>query len=138
MSVTSRSVPLFRVIDASAVVELLLASDRADAVERSIEDADLAAPDSMNPEVLQAIRGLERAGEIGRDRAEEMLVGLLTMSIALMPTVGLMTDAWALRDNLSAYDACYVALARRLGSALITGDHRLARAPNLGIPLVLI
>ena len=120
------------------MVELLLASDRANAVERSIEDADLTAPDSISPEVLQAIRGLERAGEVAKDRAEEMLAGFLTMAIARMPTVGLMTDAWTLRDNLTAYDACYVALARRLGSALITGDHRLARAPNLGIPLILI
>jgi predicted nucleic acid-binding protein len=67
-----------------------------------------------------------------------MLANFLLMAIVRMPTVDLMTDAWALRDNLPAYDACYVALARRLGSALITGDHRLARAPNLGIPLILV
>lgn len=135
---TSRSGPLFRIIDASAIIELLLASDRAGAVERSIEDAELTAPDSINPEVLQSIRKLQRSGKVDRDRAEEMLAGFLTMAIARMPTVGLMTDAWALRENLSAYDACYVALARRLGSPLITGDHRLARAPNLGIPLILV
>jgi predicted nucleic acid-binding protein len=120
------------------VVELLLAGERAGAVERSVEDADLTAPDSIHPEVLQTIRGLERSGQVGKGRAEEMLSSFLTMSISHVPTVGLMADAWALRDNLSAYDACYVALARLLGSALITGDHRVARAPNLGIPLILI
>ncbi len=135
---TSRSARPFRVIDASAVVELLLGGDRADVVERSVEDADLTAPDSINPEVLQAIRGLERSGKVGKDRAEEMLSDFLTMSISHIPTISLMPDAWALRDNLSAYDACYVALARLLGSALITGDHRVARAPNLGIPLILV
>ena len=134
----SRSGPLFRIIDASAVVELLLVSERADAVERSIEDAELTAPDSINPEVLQSIRGLQRSGKVDQDRAEEMLAGFLGMAIARIPTVGLMTDAWALRDNLTAYDACYVVLARHLDSALITGDHRFARAPNLGIPLILI
>ncbi|MFZ1153378.1 MAG: type II toxin-antitoxin system VapC family toxin [Solirubrobacteraceae bacterium] len=135
---TSRSAPPFRVIDASAVVELLLAGERASAVEQSIVDAELAAPDSISPEVLQAIRGLERSGEVDRDRAEEMLANFLTMPIARVPTVSLMTDAWALRNNFTAYDACYVALARRLGSELITADHRLARAPNPGVPLILI
>jgi predicted nucleic acid-binding protein len=107
-------------------------------VERSIEDVDLLAPDSINPEVLQAIRGLERSGVVGRDRAEEMLANLLTMSVVRVPTAGLMPDAWTLRHNLTAYDACYVALARLLRLALITGDNRIARAPNLGIPLILI
>jgi predicted nucleic acid-binding protein len=136
--VTSKSGPLLRIIDASAIIELLLTSDRADAVERSIEDAELTAPDSVNPEVLQSIRRFQRSGNVDRDRAEEMLAGFLAMAIARTPTVSLMTDAWALRDNLSAYDACYVVLARRLGCPLITGDHRLARAPNLGIPLILV
>jgi predicted nucleic acid-binding protein len=136
--VTSKSGTLFRIIDASAVIELLLASERASAVEQSIADADLVAPDSINPEVLQSIRGLERSGQVDMERAEEMLAGFLAMSVVRIPTVGLMTDAWALRHNLSAYDACYVALAISLGSALITGDHRLARAPNLGIPLILV
>jgi predicted nucleic acid-binding protein len=134
----SRSAPPSRVIDASAVVELLLASERATAVEQSIEDADLVAPDSINPEVLQAIRGLERSGKVNEGRAGEMLANLLIMSVKRVPTFGLMSDAWALRHNLTAYDACYVALARHLGSALITGDHRIARAPNLGIPLILV
>jgi predicted nucleic acid-binding protein len=120
------------------VVELLLVSERAAVVEQAIGDSDLAAPDSINPEVLQAIRGLERAQQVGKDRAEEMLADFLTMSIVRVPTFGLLADAWSLRHNLSGYDACYVALARRLGSALITGDHRIARAPGLGIALILV
>jgi predicted nucleic acid-binding protein len=120
------------------VVELLLVSERADAVERAIEDVDLIAPDSINPEVLQSIRALERSGKVGRDRAEEMLANFLYMSVVRTPTFGLMFDAWALRHNLTAYDACYLALARRLGAPLITGDRRIVRAPNLGIPLILV
>jgi predicted nucleic acid-binding protein len=135
--VTSRSAQ-HSVIDASAVVELLLASERAEAVERSIEDVDLVAPDSLNPEVLQAIRGLERSGKVGCDQAEEMLANLLLMSVTRTPTFGLVFGAWALRHNLTAYDACYVALARRLGAPLITGDHRIAGAPYLGVPLILV
>jgi predicted nucleic acid-binding protein len=137
-NVTSRSSPPSRVIDASAIVELLLASERAEPVERSIASVNLVAPDSINPEVLQAIRGLERSGKIGSDRAEEMLANLLLMSVARIPTFGLMFGAWALRHNLTAYDACYIALARRLGAPLITADHRIAGAPHLGIPLILV
>jgi predicted nucleic acid-binding protein len=98
----------------------------------------LVAPDSLNPEVLQAVRGLERSGQVGRDRAEEMLANFLLMAVVRMPTFGLMFGAWALRHNLTAYDACYIALARRLGTPLITGDHRIAGAPHLGIPLILV
>lgn len=120
------------------MVELLLDSERAGGVELAIEDAGLAAPDAINPEVLQALRGHERSGEVHERRVEEMLTDFLTMPITRMATVGFIADAWALRHNLSAYDACYVALALRLGAPLITGDHRLARAPNLGIPLILV
>jgi predicted nucleic acid-binding protein len=136
--VTSRFAPPLRVIDASAVVELLMLGERANAVERAIEDVRMAAPDSINPEVLQAIGGLERAGAIDGPRAEELLASFLTMPIARIPTLGLMVGAWALRGNLTAYDACYVALARRLRSGLITCDRRLSRAPSLGIPLILV
>lgn len=138
MNATSRSAPPFRVIDASAVVELLIVSERADAVERVVEDACLVAPDSINPEVLQAIRRLERANALGGRRADEMLARFVRMPIFRVPTVHLLRRAWGMRANLSAYDACYVALAYRLRSQLITGDHRLSRAPNLGVPLVLV
>lgn len=137
-NVTSRSARPSRVIDASAIIELLLANERADAVERSIEDVDLVAPDSINPEVLQAIRGLERSGQVGGDQAEEMLANFLLMPILPVPTFGLVFGAWALRNNLSAYDACYIALARRFGASLITADHRIAGAPHLGVPLILV
>lgn len=120
------------------MVELLLASERAEAVERSIEDVDLVAPDSINPEVLQATRGLERSGKLSRERAEEMLANFLSMSLVRVPTFGLMFGAWALRHNLTAYDACYLALARRMGVPLITADHRVAGAPHLGITLILV
>ncbi len=120
------------------MVELLLGSDRAGGVGRAIEDAGLAAPDAINPEVLQALRGHERSGEVSERRGEEMLTDFLTMPITRMATSGFIVDAWALRHNLSAYDACYVALARRLSVPLITCDHRIARAPNLGIPLILV
>ena len=138
MSATSRSGTLLRIIDASAVVELLLVSERALAVERAIRNVHLAAPDSINPEVLNAVRGLERSGQISGDRAADMVDDFLSVPIRRMPTLDLMPDVWGLRWNLTAYDACYVVLTRELEAELITGDQRLARAPKLGIPLVVV
>lgn len=51
-------------------------------------------------------------------------------------TAPLVTSVWSLRDNVTAYDACYVALARRLDCPLVTLDARLARAPGLGVEVV--
>jgi predicted nucleic acid-binding protein len=120
------------------VVELLSVGERADAVEQAIRNVHLAAPDSISPEVLNAVRGLERSGQIGGERAGEMVDDFLSMSITRIPTLDLAPAAWSLRHNLTAYDACYVALTRKLGVELITGDRRLAGAPNLGITLVII
>jgi predicted nucleic acid-binding protein len=53
-------------------------------------------------------------------------------------TLALLPAVWALRANVTAYDACYVALARDLGCPLVTGDLRLSRAPKLGVPLVTV
>lgn len=138
MNVTSRSTTPFLVVDASAVVELLLAGERAQAIERVTENAQLAAPDSINPEILQAVRRLERGQAVDRDCAERMLADFMTMPIRRVPTARLLLGAWKLRANVSAYDACYVALAQRLRSQLVTADQRLARAPGLGVPLVLV
>jgi predicted nucleic acid-binding protein len=138
VSATSRSVTPLRIIDASAVIELLLVGERADAVERAVLNVHLAAPDSINPEVLNTIRGLERSGQIDGERAAEMVDDFLTVPITRMATLDLTPAVWALRRNLTAYDACYVALARALGADLITGDRRLARAPKLGIPLIVV
>jgi predicted nucleic acid-binding protein len=98
----------------------------------------MAAPDSINPEVLSAVRGLERSGQVECDRAADMVEDFSSMPIMRMPTLDLVPDVWGLRWNLTAYDACYVALTRALEAELITGDQRLARAPNLGIPLVVV
>jgi predicted nucleic acid-binding protein len=138
VSATSRSGTPLRVIDASAIVELLLVGERADAVERAVRGVHLAAPDSINPEVLNTVRGLERSGQIDGERAAEMVDDFLTVPITRMATLDLTPAVWELRGNLTAYDACYVALARALGAELITGDRRLARAPKLGIPLIVV
>jgi len=134
---TSRSCgPLLIVIDASALVELLLRSATGESVERAIGDADLVAPDVVNPEVVQTLRGLQRAGKLTGTRASRAIARLAESGISRVPTTMLLPDMWSLRANLSAYDACYVALARALNCALLTSDQPLTRAPGLGVTLI--
>jgi predicted nucleic acid-binding protein len=119
-------------------VELLLAGESGARVERAIGDAGLLAPDLIDPEVMQTLRGLERAGKLTGARASRALERLLESDMGRVPTRALLRDAWTLRANVSAYDACYVALARALGCPLLTGDRRLAGAPGLGVTLICV
>jgi predicted nucleic acid-binding protein len=120
-------------IDASALVELLLQTPAGRGIARVAAGAQLVAPDIVNPEVLQSLRGLERAGKCSSERAARAVARLAHSPIARVPTTGLIGEAWSLRSNLSAYDACYVALARTLDCPLLTTDGRLHRAPSLGV-----
>jgi len=121
------------VLDASAVVALLLGRAGADEVKRSITEHDYAlhAPHLLDVEVLSALRRLVATGGASRARAEEAIADLLALRIKRYPHGALAARVWALRANLSAYDATYVALAELLsvdGAALVTADGRLARA----------
>ena len=126
------------VIDASALVELLLQSDVGVKVEQAIGDAPLVAPDVVNPEVVQSLRGLERGGKLTSTRASTAIGRLAESDIARVPTRMLLREMWSMRANLSSYDACYVALARALNCPLLTSDRRLTRAPELGVTLICI
>jgi predicted nucleic acid-binding protein len=120
-------------IDASALVELLLQTAVGRRIAHLVSGAHLIAPDVINPEAMQSLRGLERAGKLSSERAATAVARLAGSPIVRVPTIGLIADAWALRSNLSAYDACYVALARALDCPLLTLDAPLQRAPSLGI-----
>lgn len=126
------------VIDASALVELLLQSVTGRRVERAIGEAELVAPDVVNPEVVQSLRGLERSGKLTSDRATEAIARLAEGTVGQVPTRMLVGEIWSLRANLSAYDACYVALARALDCPLVTTGKPLARAPKLGVTLICV
>lgn len=125
-------------IDASALVELLLRTATGRRVARLVGNAHLVAPDLINPEVVQSLRGLERGGKLSRERAERAISRLADSPITRVSTTGLIRDAWSLRANLSAYDACYVALARLLDCPLLTADAPLRRAPALGVTFLTV
>ncbi len=85
----------------------------------------------MDVEVLQVLRRLESRGELQPARAAAALSLLEVLPMRRHPHAPLLTRIWALRDNLTAYDATYVALAEALGAVLVTCDARLSRAPGL-------
>jgi predicted nucleic acid-binding protein len=120
-------------IDASALVELLLQTTLGGQIAGLIGGSQLIAPDIVNPEVIQSLRGLERGGKLSPERAAKAVERLAESPVRRVPTTGLIADAWVLRVNLSAYDACYVALARALDCPLLSTDAPLRRAPLRGV-----
>lgn len=126
------------VIDASAFAELLLRTPVGLAIAGIVAGAELIAPDVINPETMQSLRGLERGGKLSGERATQAVAKLSRGAVETVPTAGLIEDAWSLRANVSAYDACYVALARALHCPLLTTDAPLRRAPGLGVTFLRI
>ncbi len=119
------------VVDASVVVEFLLG--RVSVIEAvraelgNATDEALHAPDLVEPEVLNALRRLERANIIDDEQARRAVTELDELRLVVYPPAPFRERVWALRDNLSAYDALYLALAEGLAnSVLLTGDAGLA------------
>lgn len=126
------------VVDASALVEALLKTRRAAAASDALRDLDLYAPAHLDAEILSALFGLMRAGSLDEQRARLAMRRLRKLDVERVPIDALVTDALGLRHNLSAYDALYVALARRLRCSLVTADRRIAAAPGLGVVVSLV
>lgn len=126
------------VVDASAVVVLLLRLPGADVVERELARDDLVTPAHMDAEVLSALARLTRQAMLAPTRAEQAIAALRRARVGRMPLPSLLEGAWAHRHNVCAYDALYVALAVRLGCGLLTADRRLAAAPGLGVPVTVV
>ncbi len=126
------------VVDSSALVEVLVQRERADAVRQVVGDTEMVAPDVINPETLSTLRRLERIGQLPTGRARQALHDLVSVPLRRFPTLPLLPAVWDLRGGVTAYDACYVVLARDLECPLVTADRKLSRAPGLGVPLVMV
>ena len=121
------------VLDASAVVEWLMGSERGDAVvAQMLDDPDgsFFAPDLLDVEVVQAFRRLARSGAVSDARATGAVELLDALPVERHSAEILVSRMWTLRDNLSAYAAAYVALAEALDCPLLTCDARCADAPG--------
>jgi len=117
------------VVDASALLEFLLQTPLGTRVEaRLLRDAEeLHAPHLVDVEVTQGLRRLVRSGEITTARATEALADLADFDLHRHAHLDLLTRAWQLRENITAYDAMYVALAEALDATAITCDVPLAK-----------
>ncbi len=85
----------------------------------------------MDVEVLHALRRFALRGTLSRRRSGEAFEDLSNIVFERYPHTSLLGRIWDFRDNLTAYDATYVALAEALGAPLVTTDSRLARAPGI-------
>jgi len=119
------------VLDTSALLDVLIGRPTSQSLlARVARDADLHAPHLIDIEVLHALRRLVRTSVVRGDRAAEARADLAELSITRYPLGSMADRVWELRDNLTAYDAAFVALAEALGAPLITCDRRLAKASS--------
>jgi predicted nucleic acid-binding protein len=118
------------VVDASALLETLLRTSAAKAVEDRLfaPRQTLHAPHLIDVEVAQVIRRYAANGEIDGERGRAALADLADLPLRRYPHDFLLPRILELRNNLTAYDAAYVALAEALDAPLLTRDWRLATA----------
>jgi predicted nucleic acid-binding protein len=121
------------VVDASAAAEYLLRTPLGLKVANIIEDGFLLAPELLDVEVLSVLRRAVLHRQLNEQRALRAVEDLMDWPIDRIPHRSLVWAAWQHRNNVSAYDAFYVAAARLSDASLITADGPLARAPSLGI-----
>jgi predicted nucleic acid-binding protein len=120
------------VVDTSAVLAVLAGrTPDSELVQRLADDGDLHAPHLIDIELLHALRRLVRGGKLSADRAEDVRTDIAALALTRYGHEPLADRIWALRENLTAYDAAFVALSEALEVPLITCDARLAAAPGI-------
>jgi predicted nucleic acid-binding protein len=121
------------VVDASAILAILVNAPTAPLLRAILfeEGDEIHAPHLIDIEVMHSIRRWVLTKYLPLDRAEEAIASFRLMPIERSNHQILLTRIWELRENLTAYDAAYVALAEILDAIVITTDARLARAPGM-------
>ena len=124
------------VVDASVlVVALTDDSSDGDRARQRLFGESLAAPELVDLEVASVLRRQVASGAVDPRRAELALTDLVELPMQRAVHRPLLPRVWELRENLTVYDAVYVALAEFAEAALLTGDRRLANAPGLRCPV---
>ena len=113
------------VVDASAVVDLLLGNPLGTAVARRLRGHDLHAPAHLDAEVLSALGRLHRADEVDGRTVAGLLAGLRAAPVQRHPLAPVLEGAWARRYRVRLVDAVYLQLAAQRGCPLVTTDRRL-------------
>ena len=126
------------VVDASALLELLLDTPRGTVVAQRLAKDKPHAPHLIDVEVAQTVRRFVRRRELDPARGLQALEDLADLGVVRHPHYLHLERIWELRHNLTAYDAVYVALAEALDAPLLTRDASLASAPGLQVNIELI
>lgn len=124
------------VVDASAIVDLLLDNEVGSAVRRRLAGHALHAPAHLDAEVLSALGRLHRAGELSGDGVETRLQSLADAPIQRHEVRALLIGAWSRRHQLRLVDALSVQLAVSLDHPLVTTDRRLRTAPTTDVVVI--
>jgi predicted nucleic acid-binding protein len=121
------------VIDASVAVEYLLRTNLGQRVAGRIEREDLVAPELLDAEVLAVFRRAWLAKKLTPTRSAAALEDLVAWQVRRVPHVALVREAWNFRQNVSAYDALYLATGHLFDAPVLTADGPLSRAPRTGV-----
>ncbi|MGH2443485.1 MAG: type II toxin-antitoxin system VapC family toxin [Chloroflexota bacterium] len=123
------------VVDASAAISALL---NAGPARQALAEEQVHVPHLIDPEVANALRRGVVASRIKPGDAWTALDRWRRLGISRWAVFHLLERVWELREDLSAYDASYVALAESLDCALLTADVRLSRAAGLRCPVTVV
>lgn len=119
------------VVDASVIAPAVAdGGPDGDSCRQRIQGQSLAAPDLLRLETMSVFRRQLANDYLTKEQAENALRDLLDLPLVVYPTAPLLRRGWEVRDNVSAYDSCYIALAEALDCPLATADRRLANAPG--------
>jgi predicted nucleic acid-binding protein len=118
--------------DCSALAYALLREPGSETVADRLfaSDAELHAPHLLDLEVIQVLRKACRSGELDWARASQRFEDYTRLPLVRYSHILFWPRIWELRNNMTAYDAAYVALAEALDAPLLTRDKRLAAAPG--------
>jgi predicted nucleic acid-binding protein len=127
------------VVDASVLAPALADDDAdGDRARERLRGAQLVAPELIDLEVVSTLRRAARAGRLDERRSAQALTDLTALPLRRVPHLPLLSRMWELRDNLSSYDASYVALAEALDTVLVTADGRIKRAIGINCEIAIL
>lgn len=128
------------VVDASVLADALVDDGEVGQQARAVlaQDTHWVAPAQLLVEVLSVVRGKVLGGKLGIERADDAVTAMTELVVETVDPATLIRQMWELRDNVTVYDAAYLAVAEATDAPLITGDARLARATGVKCEVRLI